>query len=52
MIITLIILLTLAICIIFGISSFVAGVNAYVMGKGDNAVITSEKPERLEDVMA
>ncbi len=50
MIITLIILLTLAICIIFGISSFVAGVNAYVMDKGDDTMITSEESEKLRDV--
>ncbi len=42
--------LTFTLCFIVGIGSFVVGVNAYVMDKGDNAIITSEKAEKLEDV--
>ncbi|MBQ4105156.1 MAG: YdcF family protein [Clostridia bacterium] len=43
-------LLTLTICFIVGTSSFVVGVNAYVMDKGDNTMLTSEEAEKLEDV--
>ncbi len=50
MIIVLVILLTLTICFIVGISSFVVGVNAYVMDKGDDTIITSEESEKLDDV--
>ncbi len=50
MINVLIIFLTLTICIILGIGSFVVGVNAYIKDKGDNTIITSEESEKLEDV--
>ncbi len=50
MIIVLIIFLTLTICFIAGISSFVVGVNAYVMDKGDDTILTSEESEKLDDV--
>ncbi len=50
MIIVLIIFLTLTLFFIMGISSFVVGVNAYVMDKGDDTMITSEESEKLEDV--
>ncbi len=50
MISVLIILLTLAICFAVGISSFVVGVNAYVMDKGNDTILTSEESEKLDDV--
>ncbi len=50
MIIVLVILLTLTICFIVGISSFVVGVNAYVIDKGDDTIITSEESEKLDNV--
>ena len=50
MIIVLVILLTITICFIVGISSFVVGVNAYVMDKGDDTIITSEESEKLDEV--
>ncbi len=40
------IILVLAICVVFG----VAGVNAYVMDKGDKTIITSEESQNLKDV--
>lgn len=40
------IILVLAICVVFG----VAGVNAYVMDKGDKTIITSEESQSLKDV--
>lgn len=50
MVSVLFIILALAIFFIFGIGSFVVGVNAYVMDKGDDTIITSEESEKLEDV--
>lgn len=50
MVIVLVIILALAVCIILGISSFVVGVNAYVMDKGDDTMLTSKESEKLEDV--
>ncbi len=52
MIIALIIFLTITLFFILGMSSFLVGINAYVMDKGDNTIITSEESEKLEDVMA
>ena len=40
------IIFVLAICVVFG----VAGVNAYVMDKGDKTIITSEESQNLKDV--
>ena len=42
--------LTTTLCLIVLISSFVVGVNAYVMGAVDNTMLTSEQAEKLEDV--
>lgn len=50
MVIVLVIILALAVCIILGISSFVVGVNAYVMDKGEDTMLTSKESEKLEDV--
>ncbi len=50
MINVLVIFLTLTILFILGIGCFVVGVNAYVMDKGDDTIITSEESEKLEDV--
>jgi len=50
MVIVFVIILVLAVCVILGIGSFVAGVNAYVMDKGDDTMITSEESEKLSDV--
>ncbi len=47
MVMTVMIIFALAICSIVGI---VAGVNAYVMEKGNNTMITSEESEKLQDV--
>lgn len=41
---------TLTILFILGIGCFVVGVNAYVIDKGDETIITSEESEKLEDV--
>jgi len=49
MMIVLIIFLILT-SFIVGIGSLVAGVNAYVMDKGDDTIITSEESEKLKDV--
>ena len=45
-----IIILVSAVCFILGMGSLVAGVNAYVMDKGDDTILTSEESEKLEDV--
>ena len=47
MIIVVLMLLVLAVCCVVGI---VAGVNAYVMDKGNETIITSEESEKLQDV--
>lgn len=47
MVMTVMIIFALAICSIVGI---VAGVNAYVMEKGNNTMITSEESEKLKGV--
>lgn len=49
MIIALIIVISLIVCCVLGISS-VAGVNAYVKDKGDDTMLKSEDAEKLEDV--
>ena len=43
-------IIVLIICFIAGIAGLVAGVNAYVKDKGDDAIITSEESEKLKDV--
>ncbi len=45
-----IIILVSAVCFILGMGSLVAGVNAYVMDKGDDTILTSEESEKLEDI--
>lgn len=50
MVTVLIIILALSICVILGISGLVAGVNAYVIDKGDDTIISSEESEKLQDV--
>ncbi len=47
MIMLVLVIMALAIC---GIVGIVAGVNAYVIGKGDDTMITSEESEMLQDV--
>ena len=51
MINVLVFFLTLTICIILGISFFVAGVNASIKDKGDDTTLTSEESEKLEDAL-
>ncbi len=50
MISVLIIFLTLTLCGIVGIGIFVIGVNAYVVDKSDDTIITSKESEKLEEV--
>lgn len=45
-----VIILVSAVCFILGMGSLVAGVNAYVMDKGDDTILTSKESEKLEDV--
>ena len=42
--------LTLTLCFIVGLSSFVVGVNAYVMDIGNETILSSEEAEKLDDV--
>ncbi len=51
MINVLIIFLTLIICIIFAIGSFVVGVKSCVKDKGEDTMLTSEEAEKLEDAL-
>ncbi len=43
-------ILKLTLCLVLAVSFFVVGVNAYVMGMGDNTIITSDEAEKLQDV--
>ena len=51
MINVLVIFLALAICFILVIGSFVVGVNACAVDKGNNTAITPEEAEKLGDAL-
>ena len=51
MINVLLIFLALAVCFIIGIGCFAVCVNANIKDKSDNATITPEEAEKLEDAL-